>query len=68
MVTETVQNRIRLGRSAYRHANSTVAADVLARLIAKPPVFLERTVLQLLARMGYGGLEATTRAPRRPRR
>lgn len=41
-------------------ANSTVAADVLARVMAKPPDFLERMVLQLLAAMGYGGLEATT--------
>lgn len=41
-------------------ANSTVAADVLARVIARPPIFLERMVLQLLSAMGYGGLEATT--------
>ena len=41
-------------------ANSTVAADILARIMAKPPVFLERLVLLLLSRMGYGGLEAST--------
>lgn len=41
-------------------ANSTVAAEILDRVLAKPPVFLERMVLQLLGRIGYGGLEATT--------
>ncbi len=41
-------------------ANSAVAADVLDRVLAKPPVFLERMVLQLLDRMGYGGLESIT--------
>jgi len=43
-----------------REANSTVAGEVLARVLAQPPVFLERMVLQLLSRMGYGGLESTT--------
>jgi restriction system protein len=41
-------------------ANSVVAADVLDRVIAKPPAFLERMVLKLLRSMGYGGLEADT--------
>ena len=46
--------------SIVDEANSTVAAEVLARVLAKPPVFLERMVLLLLSRMGYGGLESTT--------
>ena len=41
-------------------ANAIVAAEVLARVLAQPPVFLERLVLELLQRMGYGGLESTT--------
>jgi restriction system protein len=39
-------------------AHSAVAADLLARVIKQPPVFLEQLVLRLLVRMGYGGLEA----------
>ncbi len=38
--------------------NSTVAADVLKRVLDQPPVFLERLVLKLLEAMGYGGVEA----------
>jgi restriction system protein len=41
-------------------SHSAVAADLLARVVKQPPVFLEQLVLTLLARMGYGGLEATT--------
>jgi len=40
--------------------NATVASEVLARVLAQPPVFLERMVLLLLERMGYGGLESTS--------
>ncbi len=39
-------------------AHSAVAADLLARVIKQPPVFLEQLVLSLLVKMGYGGLEA----------
>jgi len=38
-------------------AHSAVAADLLARVIKQPPVFLEQLVLRLLVKMGYGGLE-----------
>jgi restriction system protein len=38
--------------------NATVAAEVLQRVLAQPPVFLERLVLTLLQKMGYGGIEA----------
>jgi restriction system protein len=41
-------------------AHSTVAGDLLARILLRPPVFLERLVLKLLVSMGYGGLEAMT--------
>lgn len=41
-------------------ANDSVAADLLGRIIAQPPAFLERVVLQLLTALGYGGLEATS--------
>jgi restriction system protein len=38
-------------------AHSAVAADLLARILKQPPVFLEQLVLRLLVKMGYGGLE-----------
>jgi restriction system protein len=41
-------------------AHSAVAADLLARVLKQPPVFLEQLVLQLLVKMGYGGLERPT--------
>jgi hypothetical protein len=41
-------------------AHSAVAADLLTRVVKQPPEFLERLVLQLLVRMGYGGLETPT--------
>ena len=41
-------------------AHSAVAADLLARVIKQPPVFLEQLVLRLLVKMGYGGLETPT--------
>ena len=41
-------------------AHSAVAADLLARVLKQPPVFLEQLVLRLLVKMGYGGLETPT--------
>jgi restriction system protein len=41
-------------------AHSAVAADLLARVAKQPPEFLERLVLQLLVRLGYGGLDTPT--------
>jgi restriction system protein len=41
-------------------AHGAVAGDLLARILLRPPQFLERLVLKLLAAMGYGGLEAAT--------
>jgi restriction system protein len=41
-------------------AHAAVAADLLSRITKQPPVFLEQLVLQLLVKMGYGGLEANT--------
>ncbi|ADB74231.1 restriction endonuclease [Geodermatophilus obscurus] len=41
-------------------ANGSVAAELLARIVAQPPDFLERVVLKLLSALGYGGLQATT--------
>jgi len=37
-------------------AHSAVAAELLSRILIQPPEFLERLVLDLLGRMGYGGL------------
>jgi restriction system protein len=45
-------------RDLMDDAHSAVAADLLARVIRQPPEFLEHLVLDLLVRMGYGGLAA----------
>jgi restriction system protein len=37
-------------------AHSAVAAELLSRILMQPPEFLEHLVLDLLDRMGYGGL------------
>ena len=39
-------------------SNATLAADLLERVLAQPPVFLETLALKLLAAMGYGGRES----------
>lgn len=39
-------------------ADSTVAAELLERVLAQPPAFLERLALRLLKAMGYGGRES----------
>src|SRR6478609_12241326 len=39
-------------------ADDAVAAELLDRVLAQPPVFLERLSLHLLQAMGYGGKEA----------
>jgi restriction system protein len=46
--------------ATIEEAHSTVAGDLLARILSRPPQFLERLVLKLLVSMGYGGLEAVT--------
>ena len=37
-------------------AHSAVAAELLSRILTQPPEFLEHLVLDLLGKMGYGGL------------
>lgn len=39
---------------AEREANAAVQAEILRRVYAQPPEFLERLVLRLLVAMGYG--------------
>jgi restriction system protein len=39
-------------------ADDSVAAELLDRVLAQPPIFLERLSLLLLRAMGYGGREA----------
>lgn len=39
-------------------ADAAVAADLLDRVLAQPPAFLERLALRLLKAMGYGGRES----------
>jgi restriction system protein len=39
-------------------ADDSVAAELLDRVLAQPPAFLERLSLRLLRAMGYGGREA----------
>ena len=40
--------------------NDAVATDLLDRIVAQPPQFLERVVLLLLRALGYGGLEPSS--------
>jgi restriction system protein len=41
-------------------ADRAVAGELLERILAQPPAFLERLALRLLAAMGYGGRESLT--------
>jgi restriction system protein len=47
-------------------ADAAVAGELLARLLAQPPDFLERVALRLLRAMGYGGREALLEHTGRP--
>ena len=42
-------------RSARDELEATLAAELLEKILAAPPVFFERLVVQLLVAMGYGG-------------
>lgn len=42
-------------RSAYGELHQSLASDLLAKILAAPPDFFERLVVQLLVAMGYGG-------------
>ena len=42
-------------RDAYLRINDTIATDLLDRLRAGTPAFFERSIVQLLLAMGYGG-------------
>lgn len=44
--------------SLVQAADSAVAAELLDRVLAQPPAFLERLALRLLRAMGYGGRES----------
>lgn len=47
-------------------ADDAVAAELLDRVLAQPPAFLERLSLRLLRAMGYGGREALLTHTGRP--
>ncbi|MDF2457768.1 MAG: restriction endonuclease [Nitrospira sp.] len=42
-------------RSAHAELEESLAAELLAKILASPPDFFERLVVQLLIAMGYGG-------------
>ncbi len=44
--------------SLVQAADAAVASDLLDRVLAQPPAFLERVALRLLKAMGYGGRES----------
>lgn len=48
----TPDERIRLARDELE---STLAAELIEKILAAPPAFFERLVVQLLVAMGYGG-------------
>lgn len=45
-------------RSARDELEATLAAELLEKILAAPPSFFERLVVQLLVAMGYGGSAA----------
>ncbi|MDQ2709337.1 MAG: restriction endonuclease [Actinomycetota bacterium] len=46
--------------SLVNGADAAVAGELLERILAQPPAFLERLALRLLAARGYGGRESLT--------
>jgi restriction system protein len=42
-------------RSAHAELSESLASDLLSKILASPPDFFERLVVQLLVSMGYGG-------------
>jgi restriction system protein len=44
-------------------SNAALAADLLERVLAQPPVFLEALALRLLAAMGYGAESLFSNTP-----
>jgi restriction system protein len=57
VVTDEVSPREAIG-SLIAESDAALAADLLTRIVAQPPVFLETLALQLLKAMGYGGKES----------
>jgi restriction system protein len=47
-------------------ADAAVASELLERVLAQPPAFLERLSLRLLQAMGYGGRESLTEHTGKP--
>ena len=45
-------------RSAYAELDKSLSVELLAKVLAAPPDFFERLVVQLLVAMGYGGSAA----------
>ena len=45
-------------RSAHAELDQSLSAELLAKVLAAPPDFFERLVVQLLVAMGYGGSAA----------
>lgn len=61
--TEDVEslNPAELIDQGIKQIQADVAAELLARLLAKSPTFFEQTVVDLLVAMGYGGAEGQAR-------
>jgi restriction system protein len=57
VVTDEVSPREAIG-ALVAESDAALAADLLTRIVAQPPVFLETLALQLLNAMGYGGKES----------
>ena len=57
VVTDEVSPSEAVG-SLVQAADAAVAADLLERVLAQPPAFLERLALRLLKALGYGGRES----------
>lgn len=57
VVSDEVSPREAIG-ALVAESDAALAADLLTRIVAQPPVFLETLALQLLNAMGYGGKES----------
>lgn len=53
--TENSQTPEEILENAYVQVRRQIESDLLAQIMASPPDFLERVVVDLVVRMGYGG-------------
>jgi restriction system protein len=55
VATDDTQTPDEVIAAQFKELNAQLAADILAKVLANPPDFLEKLVLRLLVAMNYGG-------------